>query len=512
MRPRFFAPALLLSALCAIIPAEDARACGGCFIQPQQQESTVVTGHRMVLSVSPAQSVLWDQIKYTGDPKEFAWVLPVRAGAVIETSTDAWFETLDAATTTTIVAPLQNCGSSFAGCGSAAPSEAGGDLAHDEAGGGVTVLHEGTVGPYETVTLAANEPGVLNKWLIDHGYNVDTETQPVIDAYVGEGFDFIALRLQPGQGVRQMKPVRVLTEGASAELPLRMVAAGTGASVAITLFAISEARFAAENFENAVVPRDLLVWNFDTKASNYTDLRKTALSLKGGAAWLTPFAAHGALLSNFQNAGFGSGLPYAIGSDSAGDSVSAATIAEAYIKRGVANDEAQSIGCLGELSKIEMSGSLVVNPCPFGKKADDPGCGQVTVDQIDSRTLTCGALDDMAVALRGLHPRDVWLTRLEAELPRSALASDLRLKPADQQLPIDNWIRITGSVGDPCTTVVSGVIGPDQPRRGTIVGLALLSLFTLVVARRASLGALSARASLRRGAKMRQPFERRRYG
>src|SRR5262245_38838641 len=101
MRLRFFTPCAILALVAALAPASDARACGGCFIL--QQQTTVVTGHRMVLSVSPTQSVLWDQIQYSGDPSEFAWVLPVRAGAVIETSTDAWFETLDAATTTNIL-------------------------------------------------------------------------------------------------------------------------------------------------------------------------------------------------------------------------------------------------------------------------------------------------------------------------------------------------------------------------------------------------------------------------
>src|SRR6185436_11777265 len=106
-----------------LTPAREASACGGCFVQ--QQDSTVVTGHRMVLSVSPAQSVLWDQIKYSGDPTEFAWVLPVRAGAGIETSTDAWFETLDAATTTTVLSPQVNCGGggSGFGCGASFASE-----------------------------------------------------------------------------------------------------------------------------------------------------------------------------------------------------------------------------------------------------------------------------------------------------------------------------------------------------------------------------------------------------
>src|SRR6185436_5185636 len=152
-----------------LTPAREASACGGCFVQ--QQDSTVVTGHRMVLSVSPTQSVLWDQIKYSGDPTEFAWVLPVKAGAVIETASDAWFETLDAATVTTVLSPQIGCASSASfSCGSAqADSLAGRGL---ESGGGVTVVHQGTVGPYETVTLKTDQPGALNKWLGDHGFNV----------------------------------------------------------------------------------------------------------------------------------------------------------------------------------------------------------------------------------------------------------------------------------------------------------------------------------------------------
>src|SRR5262252_6569636 len=66
--------------------SHEARACGGCFtvgVGPKT-ESTVVTGHRMALAVSTTQTVLWDQIQYSGDPKEFAWVLPVHAGAHIE--------------------------------------------------------------------------------------------------------------------------------------------------------------------------------------------------------------------------------------------------------------------------------------------------------------------------------------------------------------------------------------------------------------------------------------------
>jgi hypothetical protein len=488
MKLRFFVAAPILSALAVTLPAEDARACGGCFIQ--QQQSTVVTGHRMVLSVSPDQSVLWDQIKYTGDPSEFAWVLPVRAGAVIETSSDAWFETLDAATATTILSPQVNCSSGGGpGCGAFSTSlsdSAGGVRGVDQGGGGVTVLHEGTVGPYETVTLASTEPGALNKWLTDHGYNVDEGTQPVIDAYVKEQFDFIALRLQPGKGVRQMKPVRVLTQGMSAELPLRMVAAGTGANVAISLFTISEARFAADNFDNSIVPKQLLLWDFDAQSSNYAELRVGALSQNHGEVFLTPYAAHGSLLSPVKSSvasPFGDGsLQYNPGDNTA---LPASTIAEAYIRRGIANGEAQNNACLGAFDMIASSGSKVVNPCPFGKGPDDAACTTPSDAEIDSRTLACGALDDIAVALRGLHPKDVWLTRLDADLPRAALAKDLLLKPADKQLPIDNWIRVEASVGDPCPSAVPpAILGSDRPRRGPWVGFALATLAALALARR----------------------------
>jgi hypothetical protein len=38
--------------------------------------SAVVTEHRMAVSLSPVQTVLWDQIKYSGTPSDFAWVCP----------------------------------------------------------------------------------------------------------------------------------------------------------------------------------------------------------------------------------------------------------------------------------------------------------------------------------------------------------------------------------------------------------------------------------------------------
>lgn len=485
MRLRLLACLALAAPAATLLPPREALACGGCFAPPT--ETTVVNAHRMVLSVSPVQSVLWDQIQYAGDPSEFAWVLPVKRGATLQVGSDAWFETLEAATSVRITAPNINCGGSSGGCGALASADAAGfgpNAGNEE----VTVLHRGTVGPYETVTLATDTPGALNRWLDDNGFGVDDGTQPVIDAYVKEGFDFIALKLQPGKDVKEMKPVRVVMPGASPTLPLRMVAAGTGANVAITLFTISESRLAPDGFAAAAVPRDLLAWNFASQDSNYGELREKALAAAdGGRAFLTPYAKRGSLFSPVSS----SAAPFGVVAyTTSGSRTPVDTIAAAFAQQGLANGETQDTACGVRFAELAAEDRVVGNPCPAGAKLSDPSCDGVASGQIDARDLACGDLDDLAVAMIGLHPRDVWLTRLEANLPRAALDTDLVLSPGPQ-VPVDNWLRARVSVHPQvvcgaATPVLLDGDGASRSRgQGTLVGMTLGALaLAAAVARR----------------------------
>lgn len=417
--PRTFAAlrfaGALAAGLAATTAAPDADACGGCFVPPSQ--TSVVTGHRMVFAISPVQSVLWDQIQYSGDPAEFAWVLPVKKGAWIEASTDAWFEVLEAATKMTVQAPAVNCGSSGFGCSG---FDSAGVASADSLGGGepVKVVHEGTVGPYETVTLETSTQGVLVDWLKAHDYAVEAGIEPVIDAYVAEGFDFIALRLQPNAGIRQMKPVRIVTPGASTTLPLRMVAAGSAADVSIVLYVVGEGRWQTANFPSLSVPVDLLSWDFTTQTSNYAELRAATLGASGGRGWLTTYA---------QNNTFFDFVTTTTSFDSS-------RFSDLYVQQGIDNHE---IDTPCQLPDLSGEGSPVIDPCPPNVPWNDPTCVGVP-SGVDARDLVCGALDDLAVALTGMHPRDVWVTRLEASIPRKSLDADLVLEaasPQEQVLP-----------------------------------------------------------------------------
>ncbi|XXY51591.1 DUF2330 domain-containing protein [Sorangium sp. So ce269] len=484
MKLRLFAFLALAVPAATLLPSRDALACGGCFAPVTQ--TTVVNAHRMVLSVSPVQSVLWDQIQYAGDPSEFAWVLPVKRGATIQVGSDAWFETLDAATSVRITPPNSMCGGSGGGCGlpmvGASSNDSAGGFGNEQ----VTVLHRGTVGPYETATLATDTPGALNEWLDTNGFGVDESTQPVIDAYVEEDFDFIALKLQPGKDVKEMTPVRVVMPGANTTLPLRMVAAGTGANVAITLFVIGEGRHAAEGFAAASVPHDLLAWDFASQESNYGALREKALAAAdGGRAFLTPYAQQGSLFSPVSS----SAAPFGVQYTTSGSTTPVDTIAAAFAQQGLANGETEDTACAVRFAELAMEDRVVGNPCPAGALLSDPSCDEVASGQIDARELACGPLDDLAVAMIGLHPKDVWLTRLEANLPRAALDTDLVLIPAPQER-VDNWMRARVSVHaevlcGAATPVLDGDRASRSRGQGTLVGMTLGALaLAAAVARR----------------------------
>lgn len=278
---KFVLPLLLIPVVSLAYLEAEAQACGGCFVP--SENNTVVTDHRMVLAVSPQQSTLYDQIRYQGDPSSFAWVLPIKGVVKVGISSDAVFSVLDTSTSVQVFAPPINCpGPSDCDQRFASADNAG---SASDGGAPVSVLKEETVGPYETVQLRSTDPQALTNWLTSRGYTITPEIAPVISGYVAEQFDFLALKLVPGTGIRSMRPVRVTTPGAGVSLPLRMVAAGTGPQVGITLWVLGDGRWEPQNFPSFTVKEEDLVWDWTTSASNFKSVRARKNSDLGGSAW-----------------------------------------------------------------------------------------------------------------------------------------------------------------------------------------------------------------------------------
>ena len=286
-------PTMLLACLLptlTLLPGGEAHACGGCFQGIQETESTQVSGHRMILSISPDRTTLWDQIRYVGNPSSFAWVLPVKGMAEVGLSSDALFANLELQTGVTVRSPEVSCPPPpFCESSSAFTATSGGG---DSEGGwtGVTVVAQKVVGPYETVQLSSQDPGAIEAWLVGHGYTISDEAAPILTTYVAEGFDFLALKLVPGGDVQSMRPVRVTTTGAGTALPLRMVAIGAGAKVPISLWVLGEGRYQPANFDWFTIQQVNLVWDWDTSKSNYEALVQEGFAASAGTSWLVEAA------------------------------------------------------------------------------------------------------------------------------------------------------------------------------------------------------------------------------
>jgi hypothetical protein len=452
----------------------DARACGGCFHPPNPPpaERSVVTGHRMAFSISTTETVLWDQITYSGNPREFAWVLPVKPGAVIQASRDEWFAALDAATQPVISAPVSSVplqGCAMVGCAASGGADNG---AGGGSGGSVQVLAQGVVGPYDTVTLQSSNPNALADWLTSHSFDIPASIQPTIAYYVGGGFDFIAVRLRPECGVSAMEPVRIVTPGADPTLPLRMVAVGAGSKVDLVLWILGEGRWQPQNFPSVTIDDTQLTWDNSQELSNYQALSQSLMAQNGGRTWLTEYAqaiepsAYGAQFSaanptlNQAYYAFCGGAGPSNGSTVVRPPPCAHTGAvdasfEAGDDASEAGDEGDA-GEAGEAGEAPEAGDAaeasdsgdagVASEAGDDARAEAGGAEAGRDDAGDSASPTdpCQAFDDLNVAMIGIDPTNVWLTRIRASLPLDALATDLVLA-AGPQTQVSNLHQVTAA-------------------------------------------------------------------
>lgn len=428
MLSRSLGVTLLALGLAATLRPERAEACGGCFHPPeppmqQMQTLQTVTDHRMVLSVSPTQTTLWDQFSYSGDPSEFSWILPIHGGpeVQVELAQDDFLSMLDSLTAPTFTLPLtpsRNCPTCFfppsasgpsIGCGAGASLGGtafnGADASSGrsaDGGTGVTVYRQQTVGPYEVVVLSGTDGSALSNWLTTHGFVVPPSMQPTLDYYVSLHTDFVALRLQPGLGETRMSPVRVTSPGAQPFLPLRMVAAGVSDKVGLTLVVVSSSRMEAMNFPNTEVDSANLTYDFSTGnsdsalATSFRNAESAAARPYSGRAWLTESS---------------------VSVNSSALQQQASQLDFSRPDGGVRADAGLRPDAAPPRLDASADGSLDAAPSDAASDAE-----------VAEASAPATAVGDLTVALRGLSSSTLVLTRLHASLTPAQLDSDLQLR------------------------------------------------------------------------------------
>jgi Uncharacterized protein conserved in bacteria (DUF2330) len=437
--PSLSAVALTLATVCA--GEREAAACGGCFHPPPPPTQTAsdITDERMLLAVSTKQTTLYDQIRYSGSPTSFAWVLPIHGTVDVGLSADILFGSMDSLTSTEISAPPKNCpppppkcqgySGGFAGspsAGAAGGSSSSGGSADIPA---VTVTKQENVGPYATVQLHSTTSGALTQWLSDNGFQIPDNVKPVIEQYVTEGFDFLAMKLLPNQGIQAMRPVRVTTGGASFALPLRMAAIGTGNSVGITIWVVADGRYQPQNFPFYRVEDKDLIWDWSTEQSNYTLIRAQTETSLGNKGWEleSSITLNQQLITNLITGGgyyygnYGNGAP-------------ASNASNDYLP-------------------VAASGSTPAQ----------------TADDVRAA--------DIAGLFAGMNGPNVRVTRMRSDISHDAMKTDFVLQASADQSELSNVRTVTQSINltcplydTNCNIVGSYPYGPQGTLSGTIAG------------------------------------------
>ncbi len=184
--PSLLVIGVTLSVTLALAP-HSALADGGIFPPYGQWGDLEMPGQKAILlyDEETGREDLILSVQLLGEVSEAAWVVPLPSVPEVQPANAEWFVQLSDLTQPEIVVKtVQGPG-------------AIGDMAAVEQG--VEVISREQVGVYDVSILSSTDPDALLDWLDDNGYAFPSEGQPILDAYVQEGWTFVATRVHPDE-------------------------------------------------------------------------------------------------------------------------------------------------------------------------------------------------------------------------------------------------------------------------------------------------------------------------
>jgi uncharacterized protein (TIGR03382 family) len=277
-------PLLAFASLSLLSPP--ALACGGMFCDaavPVDQAA-----ERIVFTFEGDQLTTEVQITYQGQDDDFAWVVPVPAEPELFVSNDALFTQIANATVPTFTLIGDQKGGGSFGCAVDNQLQLAPRADSDDAGGGVSVVSEGTVGPYDTVVLQADDSATLLTWLQDQGYNLPDDVATVLEPYTATGQYFVALKLSADKDTGDLAPLGMRYPATAASIPIQLTSIATVPDLPIEAFVLGPSRAVPDNYLHVQINEAAIDWY--TAGSNYRAVVARAADEAGGQAFVTDFS------------------------------------------------------------------------------------------------------------------------------------------------------------------------------------------------------------------------------
>lgn len=272
----------LLGALTAFVPAV-ALACGGFFCSATPVDQSA----ERIVFVDEGDGVVssYVEIMYQGAPEDFAWIVPVPAVPELDVWDGGAFNGLDLATQPRFQGNF--------GCLDAAaedgqePNAGGGDRDGD---GGVDVLAREQVGPFDTATITSDDPRALVEWLRTNGFRILPEMEPFVALYTAERMKFVAMKLQPGEGIDAIAPIKMTYASSGMVVPLRLTAVAAQLEMGVKVWILGDKRYGPTNVPEVTVDDADLRWDDWQWQSNYVPLVARQVDAAGGHGFVVDMA------------------------------------------------------------------------------------------------------------------------------------------------------------------------------------------------------------------------------
>ena len=344
---------------------------------------------RVAVAAGPARTTLWTSLRFTASGGKMGIIVPAPPDASLDISSDAWFEALDVATAPRIFPPN--------GASPYCPGKSGPPDAFETAG--QTGHVQSLTRPPPPLTVL-NDASAVSAWATQNGLVVPGKLMGALSALSGVRFVAVAYGAPPGPGVTPT--IRVSMTGTPAVLPLALTTAGTS-ELRVSAWTIGqgEADLDRRRARWPSRPRPS-AWKAGAHVSNYDALRDTALA-SGPDTFIVESAGHQALA---QKVSIAQGTALIDG------------VVTTFFERAAAygDGDFDSATCIATATPLLDSASTVAAVCPHAAYGVVPPAAPCTESpgpaEIDPSGLRCGAgADDLALALSGLSPASVWVTR-----------------------------------------------------------------------------------------------------
>ena len=276
-----------------VLSASSALACGGFFCSAVQLEPVEQNAERILFEIEDGVITATVEIKYSGEPEGFAWVVPTRASdgdelnLQVEVPGDV-LSLLDDATAPSIIPPPTECSSANRGLmapGMFAESAMSDD--DDDGSAPVDVEDLPQVGPYEPQLVSSDDPDALVAWLNDNDYLITPEMEPFVADYVAQGMKFLAMKLAPGSEVADVAPISMSYEGDSPSIPIVLTGVAAEPEMGVMAFIAADVRYESANFVNLEVATEDVSMNPGNGFNNYYSLISWKADQAGGNAAFT---------------------------------------------------------------------------------------------------------------------------------------------------------------------------------------------------------------------------------